>query len=148
MDLSFPRNRRDTDISRLIKTTSLRLPAICNIFSGAECQEWRHRREVGELIKKKRKKNKKKLRAWMTSGALRERVPNAAADREKRSDRANYNWRVVGRKCVFWATYICVGEAREENKGDDSGCGRPPAVVAPPSPPSNFLALDPPISVE
>lgn len=47
----------------------------------------------------------------------------------------------------FWATYICVGEAREENKGDDSGCGRPPAVVAPPSPPSNLLALDPPIFV-
>lgn len=43
--------------------------------------------------------------------------------------------------------YICVGEARRDNKGDDSGCGRPPAVVAPPSPPSNLPALDPPISV-
>lgn len=39
----------------------------------------------------------------------------------------------------FWATYICVGEARDEDKGDDSGCGRPPAVVAPPSPPQATL---------
>lgn len=42
-----------------------------------------------------------------------------------------------------------MGEARDKKiiKGDDSGCGRPPAVVAPPSPPSELLALDPPISV-
>lgn len=59
----------------------------------------------------------------------------------------------MGRKCVSGRPILCVGEARDERekkiliKGDDSGCGRPPAVVAPPSPPSDLLALDPPISV-
>lgn len=63
----------------------------------------------------------------MTSGALRERVPSAAADREKRSDRANYNWRVMGRKCVSGRPIYAWLKRKMKIKGTILWCGRPPA---------------------
>lgn len=70
--------------------------AIYDAFLKRDAErERRHRRdEVGEIIKikkEKRKAQKKQLRAWMTSGALRMRGYRVLLPIERRSDQNNYN---------------------------------------------------------